>query len=63
MSITDLQEPLADGSADHVFISKTFDATSHFETVCHDVKHLYRRITGHELDLTKKPVIAGQQQQ
>jgi len=33
IEISDLYEPLADGTADHVYISKSYDATSHFETV------------------------------
>jgi Rab GDP dissociation inhibitor len=55
VTITDIKEPLADGSSDKVFISKTFDATSHFETVCNDVTDLYTRITGKVLDLNNPP--------
>ncbi|KAI9225129.1 rab GTPase activator [Blastocladiella britannica] len=51
VSIVDVHEPLADGSADGVFISKSYDATSHFETVCEDVFSLYKRITGKDLHL------------
>lgn len=51
VSIVDIEEPVADGSADKCFISKSYDATSHFETVCDDVKSLYKRVTGNELVL------------
>jgi len=54
IEISDLYEPLADGTADHVFISKSYDATSHFETVSDDVKDLYHRITGKTLSLEGK---------
>jgi len=50
--VATLYEPLADGTADRCFISKSFDATSHFETAANDVLDLYARVTGTELDLT-----------
>lgn len=53
VSIAEIYEPLADGTADQVFISKSFDATSHFETTTDDVKDLYLRITGKPLELKK----------
>ena len=34
---------------DNIFISKSYDATSHFETTTDDVKDIYRRVEGHEL--------------
>ncbi len=34
---------------DNIFISKSYDATSHFETTTDDVKDIYRRAEGHEL--------------
>lgn len=36
---------------DQCFISKSYDATSHFETCANDVLSLYTRITGTELDM------------
>lgn len=53
-SICDMYEPLEDGKKDNVFISKSYDATSHFETVNHDVTDLYQRITGKALVLKKR---------
>ncbi|KAI1476358.1 rab GTPase activator [Daldinia eschscholtzii] len=44
-----LYEPLEDGTKDNVFISKSYDATSHFETTTDDVKDIYARATGEEL--------------
>lgn len=44
-----LYEPVEDGSKDGIFISKSYDATSHFETTTDDVKDIYRRATGEEL--------------
>ncbi|KAJ2760421.1 Rab GDP dissociation inhibitor alpha [Coemansia sp. BCRC 34490] len=51
---SDIFEPVADGTADNVFISRSYDATSHFETVYDDVKDMYRRITGHDLVLKNR---------
>ncbi|KAL2107695.1 hypothetical protein VUR80DRAFT_4873 [Thermomyces stellatus] len=44
-----IYEPLEDGSKDNLFISKSYDATSHFETTTDDVKDIYRRCMGEEL--------------
>ena len=46
VDVCDLYEPLDDGKADQIFISKSYDATSHFETTCDDILDLYKRITG-----------------
>ncbi|KAK2626409.1 hypothetical protein QTJ16_004671 [Diplocarpon rosae] len=44
-----LYEPLESGANDNIFISKSYDATSHFETTTDDVRDIYRRATGEEL--------------
>ncbi|KAL1622139.1 Rab GDP dissociation inhibitor alpha [Diplodia seriata] len=44
-----LYEPTEDGSNDNVFISKSYDATSHFETTTDDIKDIYRRAEGEDL--------------
>ena len=36
-----------------MFISKSYDATSHFETTCDDVLDLFKRITGEDFDFSK----------
>merc|ERR1719498_94100 len=50
-SVSYLEEPLADGSADKCYMSNSYDATSHFETTSVDVLDMYKRITGEELDM------------
>lgn len=50
-AVTDLYEPLANGRDDNCYISKSYDATSHFETAANDVLDLYERITGSTLDM------------
>ncbi len=50
-SVTDLLEPTTDGRTNNCYISKSYDAASHFETCADDVLSLYSRITGTELDM------------
>jgi Rab GDP dissociation inhibitor len=51
-SVSDMYEPVSDGSNDNCFISSSYDPTSHFETTSDDVLDLYERITGEPLDLS-----------
>jgi len=43
-----LYEPANDFKKDGIHISKSYDATTHFETVCTDVIRLYQEITGEQ---------------
>jgi len=52
--VKDVLVPLSDGKDDNVFISTSYDATSHFETTCEDILTIYQRITGRPMDLTPK---------
>lgn len=53
VSVSDLYEPASDGSSDQVFISTSYDATTHFETTCKDVLDIFRRATGADFDFSK----------
>jgi len=53
-SVSDLYEPTNDPAAEKVFISKSYDASTHFETVCEDVLRIYKLFTGKDVDLTPK---------
>lgn len=53
ISISDYYEPIDDGKDSKLFISKSYDATSHFETTCLDVLDIYKRATGEEFDFSK----------
>merc|ERR1712000_318521 len=44
-----IYEPTSTGAKNNIFLSKSYDATSHFETTTDDVKDIYRRATGEEL--------------
>jgi len=54
VEVVDVHDPLEDGTADKAFVSRGYDATSHFETEIEDVLDMYQRITGKELDLDKE---------
>lgn len=51
IEVRDTYAPLTDGTEDKAFVSRGYDATSHFETVVDDVMDMYKRITGKALDL------------
>ena len=50
LQVSDVFEPCDAGDLSQLFISKTYDATSHFETACKDVLDVFRRGTGVEFD-------------
>jgi len=52
LQVSDVFEPISDGTTDQVFISKSYDATSHFETTCLDVLSIFKRGTGEEFDFS-----------
>lgn len=57
MLIQPYYEPMVDGTQNKLFISKSYDATSHFETVSDDVKDLYKRYSGGKaLEVQKRPL-------
>ena len=46
VSVSDLYEPTDDGRESKMFISKSYDATTHFETTCDDILDIYERVMG-----------------
>ncbi|KAF5375075.1 hypothetical protein D9758_000426 [Tetrapyrgos nigripes] len=56
VTISSQYTPTADGKQDNIFITRSYDATSHFETVVEDVQDAWKRVTGTDLVLTKKEV-------
>lgn len=57
MGIAELYEPLEDGTKDNIFLSKSYDASSHFESTTDDIKDIYFRIMGKPLVLSKRPTM------
>ena len=53
-NITDSFVPVEDGTRSKVFVTASYDASSHFEEATNEVLAMYKRITGEDLDLTQK---------
>lgn len=47
--------PNSTGEKERVFLTQSFDPTTHFETAIADVLEVYKRITGSDLVLTDGP--------
>ena len=56
VTISSLYTPTADGKSDNIFITRSYDATSHFETVVEDVQDVWKRVMGSDLVLKKREV-------
>lgn len=61
VSIIPIYEPTSTGQDDNIFITRSMDATTHFETLCDDVAQVYERVTGRPLELKKKEPSADEE--
>lgn len=52
--VSDVYEPDTEWAQKGIHISKSYDPTSHFETVVDDVMRLYKQIMGKDLDMSQK---------
>lgn len=52
-SVSDVYRSTDNGSQSQIFISQSFDPTSHFEETCVDVLEIYKRGTGEDFDFSK----------
>ncbi|XP_071530697.1 rab GDP dissociation inhibitor alpha [Panulirus ornatus] len=53
VTVSPIYKPVEDGQESQIFISESYDATSHFETTCLDVLSIYRRGIGEDFDFSK----------
>ncbi|CAG7733449.1 unnamed protein product [Allacma fusca] len=53
VTVSDYYEPLNNGETTQLFISTSYDATTHFETTCLDVLDIFKRGTGEDFDFSK----------
>ena len=51
-SVSQCFEPTSDGTKDNVYVTRSYDATSHFEYESREVMDLYERITGKPVDMS-----------
>lgn len=63
IAITDYVSPTDKGLESQVFISESYDATTHFETTCLDVLDIFKRGTGTEFDFSKIKHDLGDEEQ
>ena len=55
VSVSENYEPLADGKNTGLWISKSYDPSSHFEEASKDILEMYEKIVGEKLDLNIEP--------
>jgi len=55
VSVSDLYEPIASGEETNLWITESYDATSHFESASINVLEIYEAIVGEKLDLNIDP--------
>lgn len=55
MTITPMYEPTSENVTDNVYVTRTLDPTSTFESAANDVLRVYKQITGKDLDLENLP--------
>lgn len=60
-NVCDTFEPKEDGTKDNVYVSRSFDATTHFETTSNDILDLHKRILGTDYDWTPSDEPAEEQ--
>ncbi|CAJ0582796.1 unnamed protein product, partial [Mesorhabditis spiculigera] len=53
ISVSDVYEPVDLGTESQVFVSRSYDPTSHFETTCKDILEVFERGTTTEFDFNK----------
>lgn len=55
VSVSELHEPTNNAAKENLHITRSYDATSHFETSDQEVLAIYERIVGEKLNLTNIP--------
>lgn len=55
VDVSEVRIPTDDGLKDQVFVSTTYDPTSHFEDASTEVLRMWKTITGEDLDLNVPP--------
>jgi len=56
VTVTPIYAPTSSGAEDNIFVTRSYDATSHFETVVEDVQDVWKRVIGSDLVLKKREV-------
>lgn len=55
VSVSDTYDPIVDGTESNLWITNSYDATSHFESASEEILDMYQKIVGEKLDLNIEP--------
>ena len=55
VSVSTVYEPLADGKDTNLWVTSSYDPSSHFEVASEDILSIYEKVTGEKLDLNIEP--------
>jgi Rab GDP dissociation inhibitor len=55
VSVSTTYEPFENGKENNLWISKSYDASTHFEIASEDILNMYEKITGEKLDMNIEP--------
>ena len=55
ISVSNMYEPVNDGAKNNLWITSSYDATSHFESASEEILDIYQKIVGEKLDLNIEP--------
>lgn len=55
VSVSTLYKPFEDGKNSGLWVSESYDPSSHFEEASDDILNIYQKLTGEKLDLNIEP--------
>ena len=55
VSVSNVYEPTSSGKDNNLWITSSYDATSHFESASEEILDIYQKIVGEKLDLNIEP--------
>jgi len=55
VTVNQLYDPLEDGKNSNLWITKSYDPSSHFEVASEEILQIYEKITGEKLDMNIEP--------
>jgi Rab GDP dissociation inhibitor len=55
VTVSQLFDPLEDGKDSNLWITRSYDPSSHFEVASEDILNIYEKIMGEKLDMNIEP--------
>lgn len=55
VSVSNVFEPKEEGFDSNLWITSSYDATSHFESASEEILQIYEKVVGEKLDLNIEP--------